>query len=102
MFKRYNIRLGCGVRHGVRRPYGIRYALTLHDRANKRIMGFDNAHSVQYARKNKVAPKRSFDHWHSNINDDGQPYTYTNAGKLMEDFWKEVEKILKKLEESKK
>ena len=28
-------------------PHGIRYNLTLHNRHNKRVMGFDNAHAVK-------------------------------------------------------
>lgn len=80
------------------RPHGIKYSITLHDRTNKRMMGFDNAHAVEYGGKKYVSPKRTYDHWHRNENDDGQPYHYQNAGKLIEDFWKEVENILKKYE----
>ncbi len=70
------------------RPHGVKYSLTLHDRTNQRIMGFDNAHIVG----------NSHDHWHRTVNDPGRPYHYQNAGKLIEDFWKEVEKILQLLE----
>lgn len=31
------------------RPFGIRYSLTLHNRFNQRILGFDNAHAVEGA-----------------------------------------------------
>ena len=82
------------------RPHGIRYSLTLHDRSNKRIMGLDNAHAIEHSEKRTVAPKRTYDHWHRDITDKGQPYNYTNAGKLIEDFWKEVSKIQKQLEET--
>jgi hypothetical protein len=84
------------------RPHGIRYSLTLHDRFNARLMGFDNAHAIEHGGKVQVAPKRTYDHWHRDGSDNGRPYHYENAGKLMEDFWKEVEKIVKKLEETKK
>ena len=67
------------------RPHGIRYSLSLHDRFNKRIMGFDNAHAV--------TSKRVYDHWHRNEFDNGRPYDYKNAGQLLEDFWKEVDKL---------
>ena len=40
------------------RPHGVKYSLTLHDRHNKRIMGFDNAHAIEYGRKRNVAPKK--------------------------------------------
>lgn len=37
------------------RPHGIRYSLTLHDRTNERIIGFDNAHAIEYGGKQNVA-----------------------------------------------
>jgi len=82
------------------RPHGVKYSLTLHDRHNERLLGFDNAHAIEYAKKTNVAPKRTYDHWHRDRNDNGRQYHYENAGKLLEDFWKEVEKALKKLEDS--
>jgi hypothetical protein len=84
------------------RPHGIRYSLTLHNRSNVRIMGFDNAHAIEFGKKKNVAPKRRCDHWHRSSSDEGRPYNYENAGKLMEDFWKEVDKMLSLLVESKK
>lgn len=78
------------------RPHGIRYSLTLHDRFNNRIMGFDNAHSVG---KNNASSKSTYDHWHRDNTDEGRPYVYKNSGKLLEDFWIEVEKIVNRLSE---
>lgn len=80
------------------RPHGIRYSLSLHNRSNERIMGFDNAHAIEHGKKANVKPKRVFDHWHRDDKDNGRPYLYKTSGKLVEDFWKEVEKILKKYE----
>lgn len=51
------------------RPHGIRYSLSLHDRFNKWIMGFDNAHAIEYGKKINVAPKRTHYHWHQNEDD---------------------------------
>lgn len=79
------------------RPHGIKYSFTLHDRTNKRIMGFDNAHVIEYGGKRNVAPKKTYDHWHRNGNDEGRPYEYVNGGKLLTDFWKEVEKKIKEI-----
>jgi hypothetical protein len=79
------------------RPHGIRYSLSLHDRFNKRIMGFDNAHAIEYGGKRKVSPKRTHYHWHKDENDQGSPYDYQNAGQLLEDFWIQVEWVIKKL-----
>lgn len=77
-------------------PQGIRYSLTLHDKYNKRIMGFDNAHGIK--RKNKSA-NFTYDHWHRDELDKGRPYNYVNAAKLIEDFWIEVDKKLEMLKE---
>ena len=76
------------------RPHGIRYSLSLHNRKNIRIMGFDNAHAIEYG--NKILP---YDHWHRSSSDEGRLYYYENAIKLLEDFWYEVERIVKKLKE---
>ena len=32
-------------------PHGIEYSLTLHDRSNRRILGYDNAHRAKLKRK---------------------------------------------------
>ncbi|HAT2150952.1 TPA: hypothetical protein I8050_001010 [Legionella pneumophila] len=83
------------------RPQGIKYSLTLHDKTKKRIMGFDNSHEIEYGAKKAVSPKRTFDHWHYDENDQGRPYNYINAGQLLEDFWKEVDKRIEALKEGK-
>lgn len=28
-------------------PHGLRYSLTLHDRNNQRVLGYDNAHAIR-------------------------------------------------------
>jgi len=91
---------GCWTKFEVRRvvpnqniPHGIRYSLTLHDRNNRRIIGFDNAHAFKPKRKRFGARKVSWDHLHR----EGSisPYEYKSAGQLQEDFWKAVETYLK-------
>lgn len=79
------------------RPHGIKYSLTLHDRTNKRIMGFDNAHVLEYGGKKNVPHKKVFDHWHRDGTDEGRPYKYVDAGKLLTDFWNEVDKKIKEI-----
>lgn len=79
-------------------PHGIRYSFSMHDKSNKRIMGFDNAHPIEYDKKVNVKAKRIYDHWHRDQNDNGRPYSYESAGKLMEDFWKAVDRVVKKLD----
>lgn len=73
-------------------PHGIRYSLTLHDRYNNRIVGFDNAHAYRPKIKRYGARKITWDHKHRR--EKISPYEYESAGQLMEDFWKEVEKII--------
>jgi hypothetical protein len=38
-------------------PHGIRYSISLHDRNNTRILGFDNAHGYKPKKRNMVHPK---------------------------------------------
>ncbi len=55
------------------RPHGIRYCLTLHDKYNNRILGFDNAHSIKTGKKFK-GRIIEYDHMHKNLADKGTPY----------------------------
>lgn len=81
------------------KPHGLDYELTLHDRFNRRVMGFDNAHAAQNnARGKKLGKYRgritTWDHVHSSINDAGSAYAFSSAQQLLEDFLKEVNKII--------
>lgn len=78
-------------------PHGIRYSLTLHDKNGKRIMGFDNAHSVKKAKKGKNKDRKTLDHRHRNSEDEGIFYTFIDAHQLLKDFWLEVDKLLNSL-----
>lgn len=73
-------------------PHGVRYSLTLHDRYNRRVLGFDNAHALRTAKKGYGARKITWDHKHKC--DKVSPYEYASASQLLEDFWREVEKIM--------
>lgn len=75
-------------------PHGIKYSLTLHDRSNKRILGFDNAHAIKPKKKRYRAKITKWDHKHEK--DRVKPYEFESAGKLLEDFWKSVNDILSK------
>jgi Family of unknown function (DUF6516) len=75
-------------------PHGISYSITLHDRHNRRIVGFDNAHgySSKSKRKKFGGRKVTWDHKH-NCEKVSQ-YDFESAAQLIEDFWEEVEKIV--------
>jgi hypothetical protein len=45
-------------------PHGVKYSLSLHDRNNARILGFDNAHGIKPKRKKYGARKITWDHKH--------------------------------------
>ena len=68
------------------RPQGVKYSLTLHDQANRRIYGMDNAHAV------KGQPE--FDHRHIYGHRRMVRYAYKGAAELLADFYREVERIL--------
>ena len=68
------------------RPQGVKYSLTLHDLAKRRIYGMDNAHGV------KGQP--AFDHRHIYGHRRMVRYAYRGAAELLADFYREVERIL--------
>ena len=73
-------------------PHGIKYSLTLHDRNNTRVLGFDNAHRVKPKKKKYGARQITWDHKHKM--EVVSPYEFESASQLMEDFWTEVYKII--------
>ena len=77
------------VAHDFAKPQGIKYSLTLHNARGERVLGYDNAHAVS----SKPGVK-AHDHMHKS----GKivSYSYADAAKLLEDFWKDVEQILGK------
>ncbi|MBI4192926.1 MAG: hypothetical protein HY525_20625 [Betaproteobacteria bacterium] len=80
------------------RPHGLSYSLTLHSKTGVRLMGFDNSHAVRRAGGRFVEQVRVYDHVHRGRNDPGRPYRFDNAGKLIEDFWAEVDRIMREEE----
>lgn len=81
------------------RPHGIRYSLTLHAPDNTRLIGFDNAHSVRPAGSSfKHAGKRfPYDHRHRHALDAGVLYEFDTAYQLVNDFYAEVDRVLKEV-----
>lgn len=73
-------------------PHGIKYSLSLHDRNNTRLVGFDNAHAVKSRKKKYGASKITWDHKHQQ--EKIALYEFETAGQLLEDFWIAVEKYL--------
>ena len=69
------------------RPHGVKYSLTLHDPAGRRIYGLDNAH--RFARR-----RVEFDHRHVYGRRRIVTYFYRGPVELLEDFYREVERIL--------
>lgn len=77
-------------------PHGIKYCLTLHDCHGKRVMGFDNAHSIKTRKRGRYAGRSiTYDHKHMNHRDKGVPYVFGSADQLLSDFFDAVDKILK-------
>ena len=71
-------------------PHGIKYSLTLHDRMNSRVVGFDNAHAVKLKKQKGFSGRKiTWDHLHRL--EKIESYTFKSAGQLLEDFWKAVD-----------
>ena len=81
------------------RPHGIKYSLTLHDPGGIRIMGFDNAHAVRPVGSHfrHVGIRYPYDHLHRHAHDEGVPYEFDTATKLLKDFFEEVDRVLKEV-----
>lgn len=78
------------------KPHGLSYSLTFHAPNGKRLMGFDNAHVVRsWGSRFKKKPVEA-DHWHRTEKDPGRPYVFKDADTLLEDFFREVYRLLEK------
>lgn len=79
-------------------PHGIRYSLTLHEPYGKRILGYDNAHGVKPPNKFKYAGRiHAYDHKHRHVSDRGIPYEFKDAQQLMNDFFADVDRVLREV-----
>lgn len=76
------------------RPHGVTYTLTLHDPGGRRVFGIDNAHLVRLTRGPAGRSSAVRDHLHRG--EAVQRYSYRDAETLIDDFWREVEAVLKK------
>lgn len=74
------------------RPHGLSYALTLHDKSGKRLLGFDNAHAVREG--TGPGARTRIEHDHRHYRQTVRFYVYQDAASLLADFWSEVEKLL--------
>ena len=74
-------------------PQGIKYSLTLHDKHNQRIIGYDNAHGIKLPQKKKFSGRRDvWDHKHKMTMT--ALYEFESACQLLEDFWNDVNVFL--------
>jgi hypothetical protein len=81
------------VRVTTNRPHGLSYSFTLHGPQGTRLVGFDNAHSVPAMGFKRTS--ESTDHWHRTEKDLGRPYRFRDAETLLDDFFDEVERVLR-------
>lgn len=75
------------------RPHGLDYSLTLHDKNNTRLIGFDNAHPICEGTGPGAKTRIEYDHRHGW--EKVRFYLYQDAATLLADFWTEVDQILK-------
>ena len=76
-----------------KRPHGISYSLTIHAADGEWIVGFDNAHAVNIGSGPSRRMSSTHDHWRRYGTT--KPYKYQGALKLLQDFWNEVDAVLK-------
>jgi len=84
------------------RPAGVKYSLTLHDKNNLRVFGYDNAHLPKSRPSSR--PKHSVvahDHMHKSEFDKGTIYTFNSCSQLLEDFFVGVDSKISELIQTK-
>jgi hypothetical protein len=75
------------------RPHGLKYSLTLHGPDGNRLIGFDNAHPVRESHGPGGKARGPLDHKHRM--ETVRSYRFEDAATLLEDFWAEVDKLLR-------
>jgi len=75
------------------RPHGISYSLTLHAANGDRLVGYDNAHAVSSGSGAGRQRSRAQDHRHGHGRT--RPYSFSDAATLMQDFWNDVDAVLR-------
>ena len=75
------------------KPHGLDYSLTLHGPGGDRLVGFDNAHRVRGQSGPGGRAGGAYDHRHRLRTI--RPYDYRDAATLLEDFWNEVDAVLR-------
>ncbi len=76
------------------RPYGLSYALVFRTTGGRSMVRFDNAHAVDRPGGRFVKGSPAHDNWHRSERDPGRPYAFTTAERLLEDFWREVKRVM--------
>jgi hypothetical protein len=76
------------------RPHGLSYSFTVHAPDGRRLVGFDNAHTVPpFGSRFRKRPQAN-DHWHRTEHDPGRPYAFKDVETLIDDFFNEVDRVL--------
>jgi hypothetical protein len=76
------------------RPHGISYALVCRPANGEPFVRFDNAHAPNRTGGKYVKAPAAYDHWHRDEHDVGRPYKFTTALLLLNDFWREVKRVM--------
>jgi len=72
----------------------LEFLLALHAPDGKRLVGFDNAHDVTPLGSRFKRRSRASDDWHRAADDRGRPYKFKDADILLQDFFREVHRVL--------
>jgi len=76
------------------RQHGISYALVFRPKDSEPCVRFDKSHAVSRPGGKFVQASRAYDHWHRTERDPGRPYPFTTSAVLLEDFWREVKRVM--------
>jgi hypothetical protein len=76
------------------RPHGISYSLVFRPKGGKPHVRFDNAHRPGRTGGRFAKRPAAHDHWHRTETDPGRPYAFSTAMQLLDDFWREVKRVM--------
>ena len=61
-------------------------------------MGYDNARGVAPLGSRYSRRQTAFDHWHRDERDQGRPYRFVDAERLIGDFFDDISRIIREWE----
>src|SRR5690242_6832653 len=70
------------------------YSLVFRPKGGRPYVRCDNAHRPARSGGRFAKRPAAYDHWHRAETGPGRPYTFTTAMQLLDDFWREMKRVM--------